>query len=769
MRLAPTFIVSSLSLAGLLAPAAAGAIHQYRGIGTHVQGRSSLTAAATLAKRQYKAPREIIDVCVAVSGDVFGSIVGTLLPPSALNLEVCLCLNDLNLWVEASVAGRVLNLLLGRVRLLAALNTLLSEAGEECKFPSKAHRVCVQDEPCAFECEDGYSNVDGECVCQEPYSECNGICGDFDTCGSALPQRRRSVQKITSLAQAKNTCKSKESVCGIAGREGTLDFECVDTSATLDSCGGCIVPHPFYEPHRSTALGIECGRLPGVLTATCSNSSCVVAKCRNGQQPSADGTHCVVPAVPQEALSALGGGGPLRLDFEKRSTVADAVIPNADFRSKLSVVADAIIAVNEVCHGIRHPQTTPVVDYPALVQGAVGATVELLNSHTVLQVVAKVDALAASNAEFRRKINECGCTRWLSLGDLVAQLDAFSHIVLELQTWLKTNPVTTLPGTNPVPVPNTSDLVVDLNLDAILGRIAKSGAGVKVNLDIAAPIIGKVTGLAQLVLKLGKAGANLPVGSTPIVIPIVGSPVVPVDTALVDAVVQAAINLSNSTTVPALVANLRTFLDVNALVSTTLNNCGCVERLGLGALTLALDAVGKAALELKAALKLATNLTGAIDFKLGAVANDLRALLHHTANISVLQGKINAIVKLVLGLGKQAQALPVVGIINNRLLDGVVKATVSLLGSTSVPRLLANLEVLLKANLAIDALLNKCGCVQMLNLGGLQGVVRAVITALIEVKTWCTENVITSTAGPFIPNATALANQLRASVLSAGF
>ncbi|KAG6828790.1 hypothetical protein H0H92_006729 [Tricholoma furcatifolium] len=110
--------------------------------------------------------------------------------------------------------------------------------------------------------------------------------------------RKRSVQpkQITTLAEAQLVCKS-QSVCGIPGRENTLDFECVDVSSTLDSCGGCVVPPPFSDAVRSKhTAGVDCGRLVGALEPQCSDSKCVVTKCRGGLVVSPKGTRCVPKA-----------------------------------------------------------------------------------------------------------------------------------------------------------------------------------------------------------------------------------------------------------------------------------------------------------------------------------------------------------------------------------------------------------------------------------------------------------------------------------------
>lgn len=50
---------------------------------------------------------------------------------------------------------------------------------------------------------------------------------------------------ITTITQAKATCKLHQTVCGIPGREDTFDFECIDIDTTDDSCMHSRYSSPF--------------------------------------------------------------------------------------------------------------------------------------------------------------------------------------------------------------------------------------------------------------------------------------------------------------------------------------------------------------------------------------------------------------------------------------------------------------------------------------------------------------------------------------------
>ncbi|KAG5637302.1 hypothetical protein H0H81_005045 [Sphagnurus paluster] len=606
-------VISPLLFLGPLAPSfvsAAGLISSAKG--------------NVLARRQYRAPRDVSDVCVSVSGDVLARQGGVSNPDFFTAFPVSLCRNGLDEWMFTTESGEIFRELFGNELLVTQMYTLFASAnGETCVFGEHAERIEVMDQPCAFECSDGYTADGNLCECAEPLSVCNG------TCGSAAPNRkRRGVKRITTLAQAKATCKPKQSVCGIAGREDTFDFECIDTSTTLDSCGGCITPHPFYEPHRKSPAGIDCGRLPGVLTATCEESYCVVTQCRAGQQPSSDNTHCTKLSASQVSSShSAEGKDPHRRKY-KRAVPVNRIPSTSQLKSQLTAIVDSVITLDNVCHSMRHPATPPVLDYPALVQKIVDATAQLLTSSSVAEVVTNAKALAASNTYVKDQITACNCTRWLSLGPLVHKLDAFIEKTAGLQTYLKTHTVAK-------DTPNTSDAFIDLHSEVLLARISTNAVGSPAGASgVATPIIDQITHLASLVLALAESGSVLPapmLGAPPVVLPVLATSQFSIDTRIIEALVSSVIALSTSTTAPALVDNINAFVEVNAAVARSLAMCGCVERLGLAKLVAAVDAVGNVGLGLKSASRQVKVIGGTIDLGLGAAAvvEELKALRTH--------------------------------------------------------------------------------------------------------------------------------------------
>jgi hypothetical protein len=87
MRLATTFVVSSL--AALFIPSVAAA--QFPRPNTSRNYKTS--AARSLASRQFKYRRDIIDVCASLDGQLFAIAAGLLNPGTFADIKICVCLN----------------------------------------------------------------------------------------------------------------------------------------------------------------------------------------------------------------------------------------------------------------------------------------------------------------------------------------------------------------------------------------------------------------------------------------------------------------------------------------------------------------------------------------------------------------------------------------------------------------------------------------------------------------------------------------------------
>ncbi|GLB41035.1 hypothetical protein LshimejAT787_0902500 [Lyophyllum shimeji] len=221
---------------------------------------------------------------------------------------------------------------------------------------------------------------------------------------------------IMTLARAKVTCKIDESVCGVAGRvPATLEYQCVDTGAALDSCGGCTTPHPFYEPYRATSKGVACRQLPGVVDARCQDSRCVVSRCREGLEPNADRTECVpVFRAGEEGLFATAVSSVLR-SADHATAEAELLLaappagvhefngaPDALIKEMVSALASAVLR-------LKNATTTARADgdlssdgdkspFALMVNAIVQATIDLVASTNASTALSSITALVNANA-----------------------------------------------------------------------------------------------------------------------------------------------------------------------------------------------------------------------------------------------------------------------------------------------------------------------------------------------------------------------------------
>ncbi|THV04938.1 hypothetical protein K435DRAFT_148722 [Dendrothele bispora CBS 962.96] len=78
-------------------------------------------------------------------------------------------------------------------------------------------------------------------------------------------------------------CPTGLDACPISGLKGSSDYECLDTSTELESCGGC----------ASTGEGQDCTAIKGAWNVGCDKGRCKVYTCSTGYLLSADSTSCV--------------------------------------------------------------------------------------------------------------------------------------------------------------------------------------------------------------------------------------------------------------------------------------------------------------------------------------------------------------------------------------------------------------------------------------------------------------------------------------------
>jgi hypothetical protein len=108
----------------------------------------------------------------------------------------------------------------------------VKQGGKSCNYPDHATPVCSKNNPCDFDCSDGYTASQGKCVCKPPYKECNGKCGSYSVCPSKTPSKRDANEWKKNVR-----CNNGYTACGVLGYSKLTEaYECVDARDNLESC-----------------------------------------------------------------------------------------------------------------------------------------------------------------------------------------------------------------------------------------------------------------------------------------------------------------------------------------------------------------------------------------------------------------------------------------------------------------------------------------------------------------------------------------------------
>ncbi|KAJ7054096.1 hypothetical protein C8F01DRAFT_1163896 [Mycena amicta] len=266
MRLAPT----------LLLPALAGAVVQ----------ASHLVPSRPLQRGLLD---DLLNICATIP-DLDINLLGI-----DIDLNLCLCLQGLDIYLATHDDVNLQN------QQIADVNAKINGLGVGySRPPPNAMRVC--DGSSGFTCVDGFV-------------PCNGACVAANTCPgpSSLPRAVKRDTKITTLHHARAHCGSRDAaVCGVANPKHEYDFECVDIRSDFDSCGGCVIQHPFPSLESKSARGQECAAIRNARSVSCQNSKCVVQKCRRGYKINANGNGCELKQgkAPRGLLDSVLGSAP---------------------------------------------------------------------------------------------------------------------------------------------------------------------------------------------------------------------------------------------------------------------------------------------------------------------------------------------------------------------------------------------------------------------------------------------------------------------------
>lgn len=143
---------------------------------------------------------------------------------------------------------------------------------------SKDHECCIphQERRPPPQCSNNWKWSSSDLCCKKsPYPSQPLPSGG----GSYHGDLKRSLDASRSFTQ----CPAKLSACPIVTANGlTGDFECLDTTHDLESCGGC----------ASVGEGQDCTAIQGSWNVGCESGSCAVYTCAAGFQRSTDGKSC---------------------------------------------------------------------------------------------------------------------------------------------------------------------------------------------------------------------------------------------------------------------------------------------------------------------------------------------------------------------------------------------------------------------------------------------------------------------------------------------
>ncbi|GAA5862728.1 hypothetical protein JCM8547_003527 [Rhodosporidiobolus lusitaniae] len=240
--------------------------------------------------------------------------IGLLQNGALVNIGLFASVLGENSCPAANVAGVIS--ILGLVNICACVNLLNPGTGESAcpPCPANASPICGGGS-CACQCNAGFfATAAGTCVattdCPAPNTLVQDATGTTFTCQCAAgyisngaggcvltPSARARAARHrrafppkhgqavfapqTSESRPAYTCPDGETACPLPSG----GFECIDTTTSLNSCGGCV---------GAGESGQNCLAIPGALAVQCHESACHVGSCFKGWKHLKDGNgRCV--------------------------------------------------------------------------------------------------------------------------------------------------------------------------------------------------------------------------------------------------------------------------------------------------------------------------------------------------------------------------------------------------------------------------------------------------------------------------------------------
>jgi hypothetical protein len=339
-----------------------------------------------------------------------------------------------------------------------------------------------------------------------------------------------------------------------------------------------------------------------------------------------------------------GGVGRRGLDSATYNASVTATV-NSDFAIKLSGLVDQVVELEAASSTLQHSLSPSSPSYlkssihTSLVAIIVNATVNLLDEPAVLSIVSNVDSLVEIILHVSIALDKCSCSEDLGLGSLVAHLKLVTDSVLDLQLWCRSHSDASLPG-----VSDALSALAQVYLPKLLNASITLGLPLRLSSGIDVSIAGLENGLGKAVGDLlgdlkgflkpggGSAGVDLDLSATldALARSNINSQVGTQINTLINLVID--LNIS-ATSLPAAISenihglsvpledvvgrilniavpfkeaptfsldlSVDDLINFTASLKSTLEECKCIEELGLGQFVEKLDKVTNAALDIQ--------------------------------------------------------------------------------------------------------------------------------------------------------------------------
>lgn len=343
-----------------------------------------------------------------------------------------------------------------------------------------------------------------------------------------------------------------------------------------------------------------------------------------------------------------GGVGRRGLDSATYNASVTATV-NSDFATKLSSLVDLVVNLEAASSSLSpsSPSDLKSSVHTSLVAIVVNATANLLNEPAVPSIVSNVDYLVEIILHVSIALDKCSCTDDLGLGSLVAHLKLVTDSVLDLQLWCRSHSDASLLGVSDalsalaqVSLPKLLDAPIILGLshrlssgidvsiaglenglskavgdllDDLKGFLKPGGVSAGVDLDLSATVdalahvvgsninshVGtQIDSLINLVIDLNISATSL----TAAISENIHGLSVPLGDVVGD-ILNIAIPFKEAPTFSFLDLSAGDLLNVTASLKSTLEECECIEDLGLGQFVDILGKVTNAALDIQSSCR----------------------------------------------------------------------------------------------------------------------------------------------------------------------